>query len=231
MKTKAKSPAFLFYTGDFTTGTQFFSDEQIGKYLRLLMAQHQHGHLTENQMNFIMKSYDNEVMEKFVKDADGKFYNERLEFEINKRENFVSSRSKNKLGKLKSNIKTIKKDKKIISKSYDNHMDNDNEIENLIEIEKRKPGFIKPEINEVCNYFAELNFLGIDKEEGNKFFDYYSSNGWKVGKNSMKDWKAAIRNWIKNTNQFNKNNGKLENGVKAMSAEDIKESGGFGTLI
>jgi len=54
----AQDPAFLFYTGDFTTGTQFFSNEQIGIYLRILMAQHQHGHLTEKQILHISKSYD-----------------------------------------------------------------------------------------------------------------------------------------------------------------------------
>ncbi len=46
----AKDPAFLFYTGDFSTGTQFFTDEQVGKYVRLLMAQHQIGHLEEKHM-------------------------------------------------------------------------------------------------------------------------------------------------------------------------------------
>ena len=42
-----KDPAFLFYTNDFDRGCQFFTDEQVGKYIRLLMAQHQHGHLSE----------------------------------------------------------------------------------------------------------------------------------------------------------------------------------------
>ena len=31
-----------------------------------------------------------------------------------------------------------------------------------------------------------------------RFFDYYESNGWKVGKNNMLDWKAAVRNWESN---------------------------------
>lgn len=116
----AKDPAFLFYTNDFERGVQFFSDEQVGKYLRLLMAQHQHGHLTENQMIHICKSYDKDVFSKFLQDSSGLFYNERLEIEINKRKKFVESRSKNKAGK------------KHISKSYDNHMEN--EIENEIEV-------------------------------------------------------------------------------------------------
>lgn len=132
MKTKAQSPAFLFYTNDFISGTQFFSDEQLGKFLRLLCAQHQHGHLSEKQVIHISKSHDIEVMSKFIKDADGNYFNERLEFEINRRENFVASRGKNKEGKTKS----LKKHKKIISKSYDNHMDNENEIENRNDKEK-----------------------------------------------------------------------------------------------
>ena len=113
----AKDPAFLFYPGDFNTGTQFFTDEQVGKYIRLLMAQHQHGHLTENQVLFICKSYDNHVMSKFIKDSAGLWFNERLEIEINKRKKYVESRSNNREGKVK---------KKNISVSYDSHMENEN---------------------------------------------------------------------------------------------------------
>ena len=31
-----------------------------------------------------------------------------------------------------------------------------------------------------------------------QFYDYYESNGWKVGKNAMKDWKACVRTWERN---------------------------------
>ena len=110
----AKDPAFLFYPGDFTTGTQFFTDEQVGKYIRLLMAQHQLGHLKESHMIMICKSYDNDIFSKFVKDSDGNYFNQRLEDEIFKRKNYSLSRGKNRLGK--NNI----------SKSYDNHMENEN---------------------------------------------------------------------------------------------------------
>lgn len=120
----AKDPAFLFYPGDFNTGTQFFSDEQVGKYMRLLMAQHQHGHLTQDQVIFICKSYDNQVMSKFKKDGNGMWYNERLEIEIERRKKFVDSRSKNKEGKTKT---------KIISKTSDPHMETRDENETINE--------------------------------------------------------------------------------------------------
>jgi len=115
----AKDPAFLFYTGDFSTGTQFFTDDQVGKYVRLLMAQHQHGHLPEKHMIMICKSYDKDVFSKFIQDSDGLFYNERLEDEINKRKKYSESRGKNRTGK------------NIISKSYDIHMENKNENKDI----------------------------------------------------------------------------------------------------
>ncbi len=45
-----------------------------------------------------------------------------------------------------------------------------------------------------------VDFIG--EKTGNEFWDYYESNGWRVGRNPMKDWKAAARRWQRNgTNQ------------------------------
>lgn len=63
--------------------------------------------------------------------------------------------------------------------------------------------FVKPTLEEVAEYCNERR-NGIDPQQ---FIDHYTSNGWKVGKNPMKDWKAAVRTWEKNG--FNGNgNGK-----------------------
>ena len=51
--------------------------------------------------------------------------------------------------------------------------------------------FVKPTLEQVSDYCNERQ-NGIDPE---RFIDYYTSNGWKVGKNPMKDWKAAVRTW------------------------------------
>lgn len=67
----------------------------------------------------------------------------------------------------------------------------DKEIEIDKEKEKYKRRFTKPTIEEVQAYCAERN-KGVDAQ---KWYDYYSANGWKVGKNPMKDWKAAVRTW------------------------------------
>lgn len=54
--------------------------------------------------------------------------------------------------------------------------------------------FKKPTLEEVKAYSKERDNR-IDNE---KFINYYESNGWKVGRHSMKDWKASVRNWEKN---------------------------------
>ncbi len=51
----------------------------------------------------------------------------------------------------------------------------------------------KPSLEEVKKYCIERN-NNVDAE---KWFNYYTSNGWKVGKNPMKDWQAAVRTWEK----------------------------------
>ena len=61
----AKDPAVLFYTSDFLTGTLTMSDEQVGKYIRLLCLQHQKGKLSKKDMLNICKSYDEDVFSKF----------------------------------------------------------------------------------------------------------------------------------------------------------------------
>jgi len=57
--------------------------------------------------------------------------------------------------------------------------------------------FIIPTIDEIQAYIKEKN-LSVD---ANKFFDFYQSKGWYVGKNKMKDWTAALRNWNSNNKQ------------------------------
>ena len=52
-------------------------------------------------------------------------------------------------------------------------------------------GFVQPSIEEVQQYITEQGYH-VDAE---RFVDYYTSNGWMVGKNKMKDWKAAVRTW------------------------------------
>jgi len=58
---------------------------------------------------------------------------------------------------------------------------------------KKEKKFIIPTFNDVLEYCMQNN-LDVD---GVKFINFYESKGWMVGKNKMKDWKAAIRTWVK----------------------------------
>jgi hypothetical protein len=88
-----------------------------------------------------------------------------------------------------------------------------------------KERFSPPNIQEVYDYCKERN-NEVDHE---KWFDYYTSKGWMIGKNKMKDWKAAVRTWERNSKSDTLSQGK----TKPMSARerDALEliGGGYGT--
>ena len=75
------------------------------------------------------------------------------------------------------------------------------EIEKEIEIHSsakstttKRKRFEKPTLSQITQYCLERNNC-VNAEQ---FYDYYESNGWKVGKNAMKDWKACVRTWERN---------------------------------
>lgn len=80
--------------------------------------------------------------------------------------------------------------------------DNDNVSDNVSVKNNKEGKKNKPTLEECKQYCLERN-NGVDAD---KFFNYYESNGWKVGKNAMKDWKAAIRTWEKNIAEVKQSN-------------------------
>ena len=192
----AKDPAFLFYVNDFDSGTKFFTDEQLGKYLRLLIAQFQHGALSEKQVLFICREHDEDILKKFQKDEKGNYYNLRLLEEMNKRKKFSESRSNNRKGKKIEEVKNM-------SLSYDStlveHMENENENENKNESNKKK-----------CIDFSpfSLNFL--------KNWDE-----WKQYKKVQ--WKFTYKLHSAEQSAFNKLKN-LSNGNEQTACEIIEQS-------
>lgn len=55
--------------------------------------------------------------------------------------------------------------------------------------------FKKPSLEEVKLFFSKS---GLPMSEAERFFNYYESNGWRVGKNLMRSWSHAAGNWKKN---------------------------------
>ena len=96
-----------------------------------------------------------------------------------------------------------------INNNINNTNNINNELNNNIIIPQTKSKkFTKPSLEEIKNFILENN-LKVNAEH---FYDYYESNGWKVGKNSMKDWKATLRNWNRNNfNEKSKSSSKTKN--------------------
>lgn len=199
---KEKDPAFLFYSSDFITGTLMMSNEEVGKYIKLLCVQHQHGGLIEKDYfnSFVGDSVL--IRKKFLEIEEG-FYNERLYKEMLKRKDKSNSLSANAK---KRWDKDIQKQYKSNAKASDLHsglhmpIDYDNEdvnrdIKEDKRIVKERRGFIKPTIEQVRAYCVERK-NSVNPE---KWMNHYEANGWMVGKNKMSDWKASVRTWENST--------------------------------
>jgi hypothetical protein len=82
------------------------------------------------------------------------------------------------------------------------------------EIKLNNKYFNKPTIIEIKDYCLERN----NNIDPNSFFDFYESKGWMVGKNKMKDWKAAIRTW-----ELRENNSKYKKTVKSKLDNQLEQ--------
>lgn len=79
------------------------------------------------------------------------------------------------------------------STSISNSKDN---IESMADKSHTRQRFSPPSVEDVREYCKEKGY-NVDPD---RFVDYYTSNGWKVGRNQMKDWKAAVRSWERKEN-------------------------------
>jgi hypothetical protein len=78
--------------------------------------------------------------------------------------------------------------------------------------------FKKPTTEEIQSYCTERK----NNVDSMKFFNFYESNGWKVGKNAMKDWKASIRTWESNSINKSNSDSKIGNQLNSwQGARDI----------
>jgi hypothetical protein len=158
---------------------------------------------------------DCNVVEHIVKDFylfqnDGiNFWSESINSRLNKRAEITDKRKKAAANRWKSNndVQLHSKSNAIALQDYaiKGNKRKEKENNNIKEKEKEKgenaQRFTPPSIDEVKNYISEKGYT-VDAEA---FVSFYTSKNWFVGKNKMKDWRAAIVTWQK------RNNEKLEN--------------------
>ena len=98
-----------------------------------------------------------------------------------------------------------------------------NQIYPTTEKTPKKPpknkAFVKPTVEEIRAYCWERG----NNVDAQKFFDYYESNGWKVGRNAMKDWKAAVRTWERNGFDTNTQTQKANGSTNTNATNDNQQ--------
>jgi hypothetical protein len=112
------------------------------------------------------------------------------------------------------------------------HSDSDSDSDTDIKKEPPKggkkesaPRFHPPSVDEVRAYAIEKGY-NVDAE---RFVDFYTSKGWKVGSAPMKDWKAAVRNWARSERQGQaakpKNNSNFQS--RDIDLDNLLKAGGL----
>lgn len=140
-----------------------------------------------------------EAMTMFEISEDGKWITcQRITEEIERAVQVLENRRK---GWSERRKKSDSKQNDVSMTSESSHVtvDSRQKTEDKKEKEKR---IARPSLADVVAYCQERG----NHVDPQKWFDHYSSNGWKVGRNSMSDWKAAVRTW--ENNDYGNGNGK-----------------------
>lgn len=112
--------------------------------------------------------------------------------------------------------------KHLCNGEIEKELEKEKELDKEIEIDSsakstttKRKRFEKPTLSEIKAYCIERG----NKVDAQHFFDYYESNGWRVGKNSMKNWQAAVRTWERS--EYRKPNSKKNSKEDAINV--VKE--------
>lgn len=166
------------------------SDEQAGQLFKAIRA-YQLG--DEINMSPIIKIAFSPFKNQFVRD------NEKYEKLCEKNKLIAQNRHKKNPTKSTSGNESSPS----VTKSTDNDSKSDSKNKSDSDSKKLSTRFAPPLVNEVGMYFLERGSSNAHNE-AEKFIDFYTSKNWMVGKNKMKDWKAAVRNWMRK--DFDSNN-------------------------
>jgi len=214
---KAKDPAFLFYPADASQDTQFMNRLERGAYFDLVKGQRIYGGYTVVQLRKILGNDFDAVWPslELVMEFDGERYHVGwLKLSLSKREEYSKKQSDRVSKRWNNGGNTVVLPKK------ENEIVNETVIEDKSKIETEKTKrkvFVRPELKEVLDWMRNANMaagnLWKDERivaEAKKFWNYYESKGWVVGRSPMKNWEASARNWMNNANKFDNGNGKQQ---------------------
>jgi uncharacterized protein YdaU (DUF1376 family) len=199
-----KDPAFPLYAQDFLMGTMFMELADVGRYIKLLAFQWDNFNIPKKRLGLLVglswENFSPDLREKFSEFEDY-ILNIRLEEEREKRKQFKDKQAVNgKKGGRPKNPSLLS------GLTQKNPLEDENEYEEedvIVEeekgITKGKNKFIIPHLDQIIAYCNERQ----NNVDPVTWHNFYSSKGWMIGKNKMKDWKAAVRTWENNQTQQN----------------------------
>ena len=231
---------YQFNIGDYSSHTARLSPIEDLAYRRLLDGYYLNerpfnGCSTDVAREIGLLDYQSEVdyvLNKFFTNSTGDWTQSRVEQEISAYHG--KQKSASKAGKASAKARQAKASEQTFNdRSTDvqptiNHKPlninqeplNNNQLITVAEPPKPKQKrFVEPSLEDVRQYFFEKG--ETQSTEPQKFHDFYSSKGWFVGKQKMKDWKASVRVWISRNNLGGSNaTYQHSNGQPAVDKDD-----------
>jgi uncharacterized protein YdaU (DUF1376 family) len=193
-----KPPAFQFYPNDWlsSSAVTLMTPEQEGAYIRLLCYDWASDGIPDDDATLAALSRLGEgwfrggstmVRKCFDQHPEkpGFLTNARLQSE---REKQQAWREKSREGGIKSAESRSKKGSRVVQPKVNRTVEPSGNTMSSSSSSK----FSRPSVEEIAEYGKTLV---PPFTRAGEFIDHYESNGWKVGKTSMKDWKASVRTW------------------------------------
>jgi uncharacterized protein YdaU (DUF1376 family) len=192
-----KNPWFPLYVADYLAKTSHLNQAQHGAYMLLMMHYYATGGpipASAMQVHSICRcttdaerSAATQVLQMFFTREEAFYRHTRIDEELATRSSLRAKRQ---------NAAQVRWGEKAMQVDMHVHTQSQSHMESLPikAITHSKKQFVKPSLEEVSAYCKERK----NQVDPAKWLDYYTSNGWHVGRNSMKDWRATVRYWERN---------------------------------
>lgn len=199
-----KDPAVLFYFQDFLVGTEFMTDDEVGKYIRILCHQADKGALSKCHVERICSGkIPDAIMEKLKRNGDGKYYQERMKLEKEKREKHIEHQRENANKRWKKDVC----DGNAVALPLENINEDINEDINRDDKKKREELLKKREVifkSEVYKFMGKYSDVMLSK-----FCNYWTEKNKSCTKMKFELQKTfeiskRLATWANNDKEFNK---------------------------
>jgi len=200
----AALPYMQLYVADYLADTMHLTTEEHGAYLLLIMNYWQTGKpLPVNRLQSIAKLSSarwtsvERALNEYFNEVDGEWHHDRVDMELGKVR--AKSAQASRAGKASAAARSTGQQKQAPRTDVASPLNHtDTEADTDTEHKKKRSRFTKPEIPNLITVFEEK---GSTKTEAQKFFDFYESKNWMVGKNKMANWKSAAAGWVNRNKQ------------------------------